>query len=338
MGAALKKRGKKGTITIYQAFQLLFAGIIIILLLNFAHRAGTGVQFERVYVAHDMALNLNALYAVPGDVVLDHDQGMASPYFSKFTERINKGIVEVYGTENTTSRTTYLYAQSKSSVIDKEFTNPSYLSFMRQNGKVIVSETKTATAGSACPIIDTKGDVMEKRIIIEPGQHAGNPGKNSQNREEYKLTDRIARTIKLLCEGRGYECIILQQGPLEDKIAELRDSSADVLVSIQIGDSEEHDNPLLVKHPLGREKSKKLACIISNNAGESFDKITTEDVDTSKLEEDNERILLPSTEEGGFPAVMLEIGNIRNADSLSPNSISKAASLVLQSIEDYYRE
>lgn len=85
------KRGTEGqTVLVYMAFGILAAGLIISGIVNKSLEDIEGKTLEKNYIARDIALVLDAIYAVPGDLEYAYSE-RGYPYVIEF----NNGRVSV---------------------------------------------------------------------------------------------------------------------------------------------------------------------------------------------------------------------------------------------------
>ncbi|MCX8147251.1 MAG: N-acetylmuramoyl-L-alanine amidase [Candidatus Woesearchaeota archaeon] len=336
-----KKRGKGGFI-LYEGFELLFAAAVILLVFGFVYRAGTGIDFEKVYVANDIALTLNALYGVAGDVRLDYE----NPYMVKFTEEVKNSKVYVYD-ESIEKGVFYPFVQSKSSILNAKFIKPNYLLFTRLSGNIGISQTRMSLEKAACPDFNTKADIKKAKIIIDPGHSEQEKGFTENGFEEYKITKQIADSTKLLCKSKGYDCYILQQGDLKNRLMQIKDitpNEADLIlvVSVHLGSDplKKESNPLKIYAPSGYIRSEKLACLIKNKFVGNFDSVDIEKINLNALSDADPLLALNPWKElpDVFPAVQVEVGNIYNKGYFqNANNIALISSSIIYGIEEYYK-
>jgi len=66
-------RGKRGVeLTLYDAIEVVMALAVILTFYNHAVTAGRNTEWEKRYLASDIALAIDAAQAVPGDLLYSH--------------------------------------------------------------------------------------------------------------------------------------------------------------------------------------------------------------------------------------------------------------------------
>jgi hypothetical protein len=83
--------GKKGALLVMDwLIDLFFLAVVLIAMLAFVHASGSQTSFERQYIAKDIALLANAIYASPNNIMYFYSEN-DFPYTISFTP----GIVKV---------------------------------------------------------------------------------------------------------------------------------------------------------------------------------------------------------------------------------------------------
>ena len=328
----LEKRG----FIIYTIIKIVVGVSFALLLLWYAYEKGTGVDFERTYLAKDIALTIDALYGVPGNAVVDYDNRYMEQFNPRYDIHVAGSIVEVYSHTAPDLVSTYPYGEVAAYPINILLERPSYLAFVLQNGRIGISQTATAAQLTGCPEADTKADIKAMTLLFEPGQYEGEKGNVKDDLEEHKLTRQIANTIEILCTVKGYTCKFIQQQDLGTKTSEIKDTKKDVFISIHIGSADQSKNPAIITAPLADVKSSKLTCLMSNRFRKDFDPVETQIADVSKAGENDDIKVLQAAMPA--PSVRVEIANINRADFLKdPNNLADIASGIIESIEEYYK-
>lgn len=327
----LKKRGFLATV--YAGMEILVGVAFAYFLLRYAYDRGAGLDFERVYLAHDIALTINALHGIPGNALVDYDNGYMQQYNRQYDILVKGSTVRVSVSTDADLSSAYIFGRVDPYPIDADIKSPHYLSFSEQNGKIEISTTKTAAAATGCPQTDTSADIKQQILLFEPGHYSGEKGNAADNLEEYKITKQIADNIDLLCKAKGYKCKFVQQQDINSKKSEIKDTAKNMFISIHVGSSSS-GSPAVLSIPVSDDKSSKLACILANSLRQDFSPISIEKVDIKSIKKDDLNVLEPALP---APAISIEIGSINNADFFTKqNNIAGIASSIIKGIEDYY--
>lgn len=115
-GKAFVFNGKKGIThdLFFNVFGLLLAFIVALALFNFVNDIIKQSIFEKNYLARDLALVVNTLYAAPGEVVYIYGED-TDKFIIDFTGNIEEDYnkVSVYLEEESNRNIFYLFAEDK---------------------------------------------------------------------------------------------------------------------------------------------------------------------------------------------------------------------------------
>lgn len=330
----MKKRGAE-TLTLVYALELIAGVVIALLIIHVATSYGKGEAINKKYLAKDLALQLNTLYAVPGNAYIVNSENM-----EKFSIRFNNEFVEVYEFEKDPTRGIYPYVRTENSKLDLNFDKPKQLVLVKDGPTIEIQETIPEFKKSTCPDVNTK-DLNwrnNKNIMIDPG-HGYKPGKESE--DEAKTAMDIATSLKhaKLWESNHK---LTRDGnvdlPVDDRLYIIERDNPHMIISIHIGSYSNDINTVkayIPKNPKEKE-NWKLACLILNQLTEKFE-IDETKIIRIKIEElsfDDPKQVLK------FPdkvSVMLEIGNIQSEKGKEMlKHIVKISNSIHDGIEEYY--
>ncbi len=138
-------RGKKGISdeVFFNIFELILAGIVIFSLYNFINDVSEKTIFEKNYIARDMALLVNTLYAAPGDVSYIYNEDTDK---FKFVYGFMPNKVEVYEKEEALQQNHpfYPFAENKKMMFDYgtiEYKEDSRIRFSKDTDGITIAET-----------------------------------------------------------------------------------------------------------------------------------------------------------------------------------------------------
>ncbi len=332
----MKKRGAE-TLTLVYALELIAGVIIALLIIHVATSFGKGEAINKKYLAKDLALQLNTLYAIPGNAYIVNSENMG-----KFSIRFTNEFVEVYEFEKDPTRGIYPYVKTENSNLDVNFDKPKQLVLVKDGNKIIVQETIPEFKKVSCPEINTK-DLnwrTNKKIIIDPGHGYD---EKSAKLEESKITTDITDSLKAQFLGSKYK--LTRDGnydlSVNDRLGRIENENPDMVISLHVGNYPDKDNIVYAYVPKTSDKERenwKLACLILNQLTEEFDidetKIIREDI--SKLNPNDPKQVLKFDNK---VSVMLEIGNIKSEKSKEMlKDIVQISGSIYQGIKDYYEK
>ncbi|MCP3683004.1 MAG: hypothetical protein GY861_09965 [bacterium] len=183
-------RKKRGQVTIETMIELFLATLIVIGLMTYVGNATSDTTFHKMFLARDVALLLDSVYAAPGDVDYIY-------YLGENTFRFDIGESKVVVSELDGTRSkSYTYAE------DSLMTNPTW---------------STETPIKAIEI-SKRGDVVSvSGISYDPNQNAREVFSSftkfvsdMQEEDEYCMDSFYFNEEKF---GKGYYIIIYEDGP-----------------------------------------------------------------------------------------------------------------------------
>ncbi|MCX6706533.1 MAG: N-acetylmuramoyl-L-alanine amidase [Candidatus Woesearchaeota archaeon] len=342
---------KKGVI-VYSIIKIVVSVSFALLLLWFAKEKGSQIDFEKVYLAHDVALTIDALHGIPGNAIVDYDNKYIQQFKNRYDISVIPYLVHVSRhSENAGNyvgafpaesvqglESTYPYGGSSAYPLMISLQAPSYFAFILSNGKIDVV-TKREIIETGCTQIQTSADITQQIILFEPGHYASDKGNTGMGLEEYRITKQIADSAVMQCKAKGYQCRAVQQQELSAKISEIKDTNKNMIISIHIGSSESGQNEAIIRFPSSDEKSSKLSCIMANKLRPDFYSVTANSIDINSIKDEDPLKVLGSASPG--PALSLEMGNINDNVKekffSNPDNVNKAASDIIAAIEEYYK-
>lgn len=332
-----KKAMYPATMIFYYAACFLFAGFVIYAYIKIAVVGAKSTKFNMEYYVNDIGLMTDTMYAVPGDVEYDYKKDP-----SKFILDFKEDSLYVYTLLETSEGymdqdsissewSSYGFMSSPENPFVKQFMFPVKLSFKKTGSILELSSTGVFEQEEQCPDVDTSGS--GKNIQIEPGHSEDDPGHEVVGRREFEITKRISDSLKVLCRSHSIECTFLEQQTLSKRLTDWPEDP-DIIISIHVGKNfNPEDKPFRAMYPTGSEKSEKLACLMGNIFREEYIVLDAIGVNLGRIRSDDYRDILSEK----VPSVILEIGNINNAENFGQNSeINEIASNILKGIENYY--
>lgn len=330
----MKKRGAE-TLTLVHALELIAGVVIALLIIHVATSFGKGEAINKKYLAKDMALQLNALYAVPGNAYIVNSEKMG-----KFSIRFTGEFVEVAQFEGDPTRGIYPYVSTGNSKLDINFDKPNQLVLVKDGDNIKIQETIPEFKKVVCPEVDTKDLNWRqiKKIIIDAGHGYD---EKSVKSEESKITTDITSSLIVNLLDANYK--LTRDGnydlSLYERLEIIADENPDMMISINIGNHPDKENTVyayIQKNTKERE-SWKLACLILNKFNENFDideaKIKRIDIKDLDLGDPKQILKFPDK-----VSVVLEIGNIKNekGKEMLKDIVEISNAIYYGGIKEYY--
>lgn len=92
----------------FTVFEIILVAVIVFALLSFVNDVAKQTIFEKNYLARDLALLINTIYASPGEITYSYKENT-----NDFTFNFHDNKVEVYKDEESEQKIFYLFAQNK---------------------------------------------------------------------------------------------------------------------------------------------------------------------------------------------------------------------------------
>ena len=166
-----KRAGKRGfELSLWVLIETLIAAVVIVIVFQFITGVRDDTLFEQRYMARDIALLMDSVSSVPGDVYYTYESRGLSDYdyiFSGNTIRVTKPGEEIGGS--------YVFYYDNSHALDMgAVESPNMLYFSRSGESLRVAEDifERVDTEKACPDVETRIDGL---IIldVENPEHAG---------------------------------------------------------------------------------------------------------------------------------------------------------------------
>lgn len=261
----VKKRGfgKKAILgnVLFFLIDLIILVIVFFLMLWYVDQVVESTTFEKNFLARDSALLIDALYASPGNIAIDYPQNTFW-----FSFNFDKNKVEVYEAGSSSIRKPDSYfiedknikfehkeikpereVENKESIIEKYFTPLSYF----------YTSGPDLEEGTFVRLIF--GKIGKEIIVDEQGK--------------IELEDKLLECPDVKEDGTPagaqpvYIRPIINPGTLtQDEINSVRGASVSILTFLgDYPDENINDIRAYISSSEGKEKSKRLACLILNN-------------------------------------------------------------------------
>ena len=108
---------------------------LMVLIMVFVKTVSSSEIFFKHRVARNLALDLDAVYSVPGNsYILERE-------IYNYSIRFNKEKVEVYKKADELDKVSYSYVKAGDQLIDYTFQKPGELVIAKINGKIIISDS-----------------------------------------------------------------------------------------------------------------------------------------------------------------------------------------------------
>ena len=369
-----EKRGlftsKKATIfekPIWFLIDLVISIVVFIMLLSYVDRVGESLTFERDYLAKDISLLIESIYASPSSLVLKYPQ---NTFWFDYKFEDNKVTVSEKGLGK---KSPYEFISDKNmdfeektispkkefkdkrSFMEKYFSPSTMFSvhkpklpegasislyFLKDNKRLAIDKNELSLRPNKliCSDVITQENIKEKTLLIDQGDW-------NKNDKRPEITAAIAFSIYSSTKDKFKEIKHTRIGELEDLKTERTDTttikeniaSSDMIIAFNIGSYKDQRNVIKAYYSSEsndelKEKSKKLACLIMNKIliNEklgNIDGISITESDNSLIENDK-------------VSVLFEIGNINinkeNNIMLKVDGVTGIARSIEEGVEQYY--
>ncbi|MBN1157427.1 hypothetical protein JXA85_07425 [Candidatus Woesearchaeota archaeon] len=325
-----KKRGN----VVLVLFEVIGLVLILSILGYSATREGLGETVLKSFYAKDIALTLDTIYAVPGDISYRYKGDM-----TRFRIEAVQGRVVVSAGEMDFQPEKYSFASFEENEPDIGIEGQENL-VITKSGEVIsfVNEEKIPSSKLVLPEVEIKEKISEQTLVIDP---AGSDEKMlpTVNRKESEQTWWIAQYFTNTQTGFKRTDITRMETESksgEERISFIQEKSPDILIIIRFGSYNSNTkNPVIAFYPQKLsstmlDKNIKLAGSIANSLKETFPETDMPNV----IPWDSDDVL---NSNGERLAVLLELGNteLKRASFINePNQIGAA---VYKGVVNYYK-
>ena len=317
---------KRGAIPLLILFEGLFAVIILFAMITLAKDWATGEATKQIFLTKDSALMIDALHAVPGDVVFNYRT-------QNFTDDLRMSTFldnSVQLIPPLAPPSVFPFRPGTPNMVSDEFTieknKINTIKFVKTGSKIQFGKDLQVIVGLSCPSVNTKDENWrENKIVVDPQFGGKFKGDVINGIEESEINRQIAMSLSGLLKADSAtvaETRSLRQD--EERSFEERNAetiNAEIIISIGIGPGQQ-TNPLNVYISSSIE-SRKLACLIANELSKfNFDSSNILTSDDPLLKDD-------------IPSVSVELG------SLSVDTQDKATrygDAIYKAIKEYYEQ
>ncbi len=229
---------KRGNLVTMMLFSILAAAFVMILFQNVAHALATNEQFFRQYQAYELKYMLHALYAIPGNSVVNYAGNTSGLNFDFQTNSITVSSSKI----NTKFEKGYaLIIPFRASSVIKKFSDVKRLVFSKAGNNIYVDDKDSPRVDLlACP---AAGEKFSKSVLIIE------PKKGPQEAFLKTLADNLRNPASPFSVAK-----LLQQG------GQIKDD--DVLLQLTVGRYDSMDNPVKVFYRADNAGARRLACLI----------------------------------------------------------------------------
>ncbi len=282
----LNKKGDVPSFVLTPTFRTLLAlGVVLLTLLYFVNGIGGSTKFERQYYSRDIALLIDTVLSLPGnsELLYSYDKPESE---TKFALKVDKEKV----TLKDIGENSFPYFLKKDTNFEPVTIEPSETNIIKitksgnnlfvENflGKKFSEELNCYGSKESINsiIIDAKG-------LFNPNSEFHNPGNSHAGITEADLTLKLGKAIKnvatdfSVAETRflekateGKQANIDAPINLLDRIAKIKSSQAQLLVSLAFGDYDEKFYLKAYVSPQNYKKNYAIACHVLNSIGKKL--------------------------------------------------------------------
>lgn len=330
--------GKRG-VTLRAIITLVIIALLLFLFPLVGKTFGKQLIFNKVYTTKDLALLVNAIYLVPGNVIVAYNSSTSD---FDFSFRENK--VSAYtGSVIDPTKASHWYVDVIDNPLDITLEQPEMIFLKKINKKLEIDDEYASAVGlyMVCPEVKVGIAMNQVSLVIDP---AGNSGDEKEEEDIFKkdlVTYSIADFVRKSPELK-FSSKTLTRGKDSDKTEDERleqiKKDTGLVLSITAGRYDKDEQPVRIFIPADEDRlaqNRRMACLIINQL----------------VDDDELRGLITSTEiiPYDFPlltkndmenrlALIASIGNLRTDENLnilsSHDRISKA---IIRAIKEYYR-
>jgi len=242
----VKFKKKRGELSLYLMFELVFAFIVFLFLLKGVQTWAEQEIVLRESLSKDLSLLLDTLYSLPYNAYLIY------PYdASKFTISVSENKVKVVSNKNL-FYSSYPYIGFNEFTINKELKNPSLVYLYKINNKIGISKDREEIAfyiDSNCPLLNTHSSLKEKQIILNPDPSL------------------VSLALSIADYFSFYDLILLTREKEEESplsINSLETEKTDVIIDLKTYEGKE----IIIKTPQSsarKNEEEKFSCLLQYN-------------------------------------------------------------------------
>ncbi|HLD42653.1 MAG TPA: N-acetylmuramoyl-L-alanine amidase [Candidatus Nanoarchaeia archaeon] len=300
---SLHKKGNALELVIPPIFQILLPILLVMLpLLAYTNSLSDNKTFEKEFLANDIALTITSLASLNADAELSY---LPEP---GFTAIIQENNVRVVRGRDPLASTAAFSAPSHIHVLPAEVSLNEPVFFIKHGDSIELTKERKALSGLACSF-DPAYEPEGKSILIDPGHGGSDQGFSANGIIESEAVTALAQLIpgeKTRETNRDLS--------LEERLQKAE--HADTTLSLHLGQASPSSSPIKVFFSTASSpQTKDLACRLASrledalpNTGAAILPVIPQDLDPN----DPKKILLD-----GKTAVLIELGNVNNADFVS---------------------
>ncbi len=349
----MKKRGQITHEIYFIMMEVFIALAVAFFLFKYVNLVVEDTTLERTILSRDLAFLSNTVYSAPGNLVYTYQSSANLSMFDyAFTKDPNSKESQLRVLQQGVAAISYpfslntLFARDIGKSDKHTVFSPQEIIFQKEEQEIKVKkELIPHLEGAVCPIISTKTDTLNQKILLDPGKDYTNPRANNLilSLIEHQINLDISMEIKRLLQQKFPNVEFTRENTkanLTERLTKINSENANIILSIHTGNySPTKINTFKIYYNFKstkKEPIQKLACFISNEISEQTDlKTTTLPLEIETLPDlDSRRILTHSN----LIQLYLEVGNIQapanNNHLLDYPEISKA---IKDAIELYHR-
>ncbi|MFH2028192.1 MAG: N-acetylmuramoyl-L-alanine amidase [Nanoarchaeota archaeon] len=313
----------------------------------FVNKELSKITFEKNYLAKDIALLTDTVYAAPSNVLVhySYDKYSLEPIFEKKISGVDEyfRVRIIKPDEDEKESESYPFAKNSLEAPLASLKLKTGMTISKINNRVAaINNADDNILRLKCPSVQTKDNLWQsKTIMITPGHDKGG-GIESNGIKEGDVMGDISQQI----EDTLSNAIIGAYGDGRLFVGDDKDrmiNSADMIIGLHAGKYDSGINNIKAYYSIetsGEMKNKniKLACLILNKITDT-DYSNIEISGTSIIpifEQDYENAILPRDR----PAILLEIGNLESEEGrriFTSGEWGKLGKAIIDGIEEYYK-
>ena len=316
---------KRGETMLFAVIEILAAVFIVYSFTSAANAFATQDIYEKSSLAKDIALQIGALNAIPGNAYLTNSNPKNySYYFSK-----NKIIVAEKTAQEPFTGVGY-YSIGKDDKIDLILKKPKALYLSNIGREINAGDKEPNLLQISCPVVETKDREWRDKLIYVDY--------DDSKEENKRIADAFGDNLGFI----GFQNVGLMTGSDSEKETMLQSANKDyVYLAVNFGESTKDNNNIKAYIPLDspeeiKIKSYKLACMMLNSIL-SRDDLRDINITGAAVIPTNDDDLLNEAKQK--VAVSLSIGNLNHEDGqkLKMNYASVALA-IKDAVTQYYIE
>ncbi|MBI5066546.1 hypothetical protein HZA97_10040 [Candidatus Woesearchaeota archaeon] len=280
------KKGDVPSFVLTPTFRTLLAlGVVLLTLLYFVNGIGGNTKFERQYYSRDIALLIDTVLSLPGNsnILYSYDKPESE---TKFTLKVDKEKV----TMKDVGENYFPYFLKKDTNFEPvtiEPSEPNIIKIIKSGNNLLIKNVleKRFPDELNCykPKESINSVIIDAMHLSNPNSEFHNPGNSYAGISEADLTLKLGKAIKnsatditieetrfLERATEGKQANMDAPISLLDRIAKIKSSKAQLLLSLKFGDYDEKFYLKAYVSPQNYEKSYAIACQVLNSIGKKL--------------------------------------------------------------------